>query len=135
MFLGNSDHEYCVVDEVSKLMDKGYDCYLEYPIFFMDGGKKRRLIIDIYAIKGNRKIIVEVGTLNRGTWRLRKLKELCPDAKIIHVHQWKNYGLGDGAIWWRNRLKKAQDKFIAELKAYKFDWKEFLKPEIREQLK
>lgn len=87
-------HDVCVVDIVSELMDKGYTCYLEYEILFPNATKKhkQRAVVDVYAVKQEKEVIVEVGTLSpQHGDRIKQLKELMPKAKILWIHQWKNY--------------------------------------------
>ena len=97
LLTGNQDHNYCVVNEVSKLMDRGFTCYLEYEILI--GGGRRlgyRAVVDIYAVRGKQEILIEVGTLSVAHGdRIALLQRLKPNAKVIHVHQWKNYGIND----------------------------------------
>ena len=82
------DHQLVVVEEVAKLLDRGFTCYLEYELKTL----RRRLFVDIYAVKGLERILIEVGTLSVNCEnRLTKLKELMPSAKIIHVQQCKNF--------------------------------------------
>jgi len=83
------DHQLCIIDEVIKLMDKGYTCYLEQNISNEQKGN-RGIFVDIFASKGNEKLIVEVGTCYH---TLDEYKIRMPDAKVIFVHQWKNYGM------------------------------------------
>lgn len=130
LLTGNQDHNYCVVDEVSRLMKKGYACYLEYEIFigptdlYSTCKTKRgyRAAVDVYAMRGNEEVIIEVGTLSLTHGyedRIALLKHLRPKAKIIHVHQWKNYGINGSLmrmLWyeWKERnyllaIKKFQN--------------------------
>jgi len=121
----SNNHDYCVVDEVTELMEKGYTCYLEYEIPIGPSETKRgpsqhgqgyRAVVDIYAVKEKQEIIVEVGTLSVAHGdRIALLKKLKPNAKIIHVHQWKNYGINEDLIWrlhidWKRRI--AWDKYV-----------------------
>ena len=102
---GSNNHEYCVIDEVCKLMERGYDCYPEYEIWIGPSKTKRgyRAVVDIYAIRGKQEIIVEVGTLSPSHGdRIFLLQKLKPNAKIVHVHQWKNYGINEDIIWRRH---------------------------------
>lgn len=89
----NGDHELCMIDEVSKLMKRGFACYIEEELR-IDRKLRYRAIVDIYAIRKNKEILVEIGTLSKAHGdRLVLLKQLKPNAKIIHIHQWKNYGI------------------------------------------
>ena len=87
------DHQYCVVAEVVSLMDHGFTCYLEYEIPFKD---RKKVVVDIYAKRGTIEFLIEVGSLspshvNCSKERLQLLKQLMPNAKVIHITQWKNY--------------------------------------------
>lgn len=121
---GNQNHDYCVIDEVCKLMDKGYSCYLEYEIPIGPSKTKRgyTAVVDIYAIKEKRQILLEIGTLSASHGnRILLLKELKPHAKIIHVHQWKNYGINDYLMRmdyfrWRFINWDATEAYLKDLK-------------------
>ena len=82
-------HELCIIDNIVELMNRGYTCYPEYELAISE---KMKAIVDIYAVKGDKAILVEVGTLSQlhGN-RIELLKSLMPKAKIVHIHQWKNY--------------------------------------------
>lgn len=82
-------HEYCIIDNVIALMDRGYTCYLEYELML---DEKKKAVVDIYGTRNDEKILIEVGYLSQihGD-RIQLLKSLIPEAKIIHVYQWKNY--------------------------------------------
>lgn len=105
------NHELCIVDEVMKLTNRGFTCYVEHAIYLQQGTQKR-IVVDIYARKEDQEVIIEVGTLYE-RWvegRLNFLKKLFPKAKIIHVHQWKNYGINGYVIWaagmdWRRQIE------------------------------
>jgi len=134
--LGDADHTYCIVDEVAKLMKRGYHCYLEYEIPL---GNRKKIVVDIYAVKGDKQVLIEVGTLSYcHSDRFEIIRKLYPKAKIVWVHQWKNYGLGDGAIFWRHICKKAREKAReweeAYLRTYGSYYVECLKPELRREI-
>ena len=132
----NSDHEMCIIDEAAKLMDRGFSCYLEYEIIT----PCRKYFVDIYGVKGNKEIIIEVGTLSRETRynqesRLAELKQIMPQAKIVHIHQWKNYYITEGSMLqfaFENELKRllADPKRRKEeqQKALEFRGKQFQPP-------
>lgn len=80
------DHKLCVVEEVSRMIDKGYTCYLEYTIENLSISlKNKKLIVDIFAKKKDKEVIIEVGYLSGSFSRLRALRESKPKAKIIWV--------------------------------------------------
>ena len=88
-----SEHELAIMKEINRLKNLGYICEREY-IIFIGGGKGAgyRLVVDIRAKKGEKELLIEVGTLsNIHGKRLELLKKLCPRAKIIHITQWKNW--------------------------------------------
>lgn len=100
----NGDHEKCIVDEAAQLMDRGFTCYLEY-VVPKHGHGSCRYEIDVYARKGKQEIILEVGTLS-SLDKLEALRKMFPNAKIIWIHQWKNYGITNGRMellgyYWR----------------------------------
>lgn len=89
-----NEHDLCIIDIASELFIKGFDVYLEYEISL--NSKRKKLIVDIYAKRGKEKYLIEVGTLAERTEfiplnRLRYLKTLMQDAKVIHMTQWKNW--------------------------------------------
>jgi hypothetical protein len=82
-------HDSCIVDNVVSLMDRGYTCYLEYEV---ELGGRKKVVIDIYAKREEKEVVIEVGYLSQSHGdRIEALKALFPKATIIHVHQWKNY--------------------------------------------
>lgn len=101
----NLNHTYALIEEAGKLFDLGYSVYIEHPIPLEYG----KAIVDIYAEKDNQEIIIEIGTLSRprcmcDKWhtgkialptdrsdRIDSLRKAKPKAKIIWVHQWKNW--------------------------------------------
>jgi hypothetical protein len=108
---GNWDHQICIAEEAYNLMKLGYRCYLEYEIelpqrgYYRNGKVRHKVIVDLYATKGSEKILVEVGTLaprRENENRINLLKKLMPRAKIIWVHQWKNYGITDSYMIWHS---------------------------------
>jgi len=87
-----SDHDYAIFDVLVELLNKEYECYPEFEIFLNEGKDRTRVVVDIYAVKGQKEILVEVGHLSlQRPDRLQLLKTLKPNAKVIHVTQWKNY--------------------------------------------
>jgi len=82
-------HDTCIVGIVSELINDDYTCYLEYDIAMT---AKTKVVLDIYAVKGQKELLVEVGYLSsqQGN-RLELLKSLMPNAKVVWVKQWKNY--------------------------------------------
>jgi len=87
----HGDHELCIIDEIVKLMNRNFVCYLEY--FYGDGNR----IVDILGIRKEERVMIEVGTLSQKN-RIARLKELFPKTKIIWVQQWKNYGITDSSM-------------------------------------
>ena len=116
--ISQHNHDFVVVEEVSKLMDRGFTCYVEEEIFIGPSRKTKRgyrAVVDIYAVRGNEEIIIEVGTLSvRHGDRLSLLHKLKPNAKIIHVHQWKNYGVNDYRMWMLHYEWKSRNYFYSE---------------------
>jgi len=90
----SKDHINCCSTLIFELQNKGYKVQTEYPIpvplKLQAKYKKRTVVVDIYGTKNNQEVIIEVGYLsqNHVGERIALLK---PNAKIIHVHQWKNY--------------------------------------------
>ncbi|MCJ7633902.1 hypothetical protein MUP77_16140 [Candidatus Bathyarchaeota archaeon] len=84
------DHQVCIIDEVSSLLNRGFHCYLEYNIMEDSSNRTKGIFVDIYAVRGNEEIIIEVGTCYH---LLQDYKNVKPNAKVIFVDQWKNYGL------------------------------------------
>lgn len=119
----NWDHQLCVVDEVVKLMDRNFVCYLEHEIPLTSDYRKK-LFVDILAIKGEKKILLEIGSLSprQEGDRFSILKSLMPNAKIIHVHQWKNYGINEDFIRRRHFAYRRYVQWYND------------RPEIRDQL-
>ena len=117
-FSSSNNHYFCVIEEVVKLMNSGYTCYLEEELWIAPSKTKRgyRAVVDIYAVKGKQEVLVEVGTLSVSHGdRITLLKKLKPNSKIIHVHQWKNYGITEDLIWrlhmdWKRQI--AWDKYM-----------------------
>jgi len=92
----NGDHELCMIDEVSKLMERGFTCYIEEELQIGPSKTNReyKAVVDIYAVRKSEEILIEIGTLSVAHGdRLILLKQLKPNAMIIHIHQWKNYGI------------------------------------------
>jgi hypothetical protein len=91
------DHASCIIDEVAKLMDKGFACYLETGIPKYPGCGPLRCMTyqpDIYALRNNEIVLVEVGVLSQKS-KIQDLRKLSPLSKIVHVRQWsKNTSLG-----------------------------------------
>jgi len=114
----NGDHQICLVDQVRSLLNRGYTCYLEYEIFLQSSGKRcHKLIVDIYAKRGTKEIIIEIGTLSvrsEGKERLGFIKELMPNAKIVWIQQWKNYGITDSRIEMLTQALKAERQITWE---------------------
>lgn len=86
------EHDYCIVETISNLMDRGFTCYSEYEIPLDNRKRGYRVVVDIVAMRDNEEVLIEVGTLSpiHGD-RLRLLKKLRPKAKIFHITQWKNW--------------------------------------------
>lgn len=105
----NRNHAYAIVDIIVELMNQGYICYPEYEFPLNEWKDRTRLVVDVYAVKRQKEILVEVGLLsNTHPDRLELLKKLKPNAKVIHVTQWKNYlnnqdwGYAEFVAWkWR----------------------------------
>jgi hypothetical protein len=96
-FAANKNHDLCVIDAISELIEAHYTCYLEYEIVINEKG---RIKVDILAIRNTEKVIVEVGTLsNRHGERLEMLRLLEPKARIVHIRQWKNYGITESLLY------------------------------------
>jgi hypothetical protein len=96
--LADPNHLYAFIEEAAKLFSRGYRVYIEYPISLLEGCKA---VVDIYAVRGDEEVIVEVGTLSprRGLneWkknhveRIDGLKRAKPKATIVWITQWKNF--------------------------------------------
>ena len=71
------DHKLCTIEEVSRLMDKEYDCYLEY--------RHNHLIVDILAIKDKEQIVVEIGFLSGALKRLQLLRRALRHISNLHL--------------------------------------------------
>jgi hypothetical protein len=86
------NHDFCIVDVVEELMNRGYVCYLEFEVFLT---VKHKVLVDICAMKQNSVLLIEVGTLSprKEGEHLTLLKALFPKARIIHITQWKNWGI------------------------------------------
>lgn len=82
-------HDTCIVQTVSELIERGYSCYLEYEIVITP---KTKAVVDIYAVKDQNELLIEIGylSLQHGN-RIGLLKALMPNAKVIWIKQWKNY--------------------------------------------
>jgi len=118
-FTSPNNHELCIIEEVTKLMKLGYTCYLEEELWVGTSKTKRgcRAVVDIYATKGKQEILVEVGTLScvHGD-RIILLRKLKPNAKVVHIQQWKNYGINESLLWllhqdWKRSV--AWDKYVS----------------------
>jgi len=136
---GIGDHDNCVIDLTSELLNSGYSVYLEYPFYLVDRENQNaeRLVVDIYALKGNKEIIIEVGSLSPTHTsvpspifvreeRFKLLKNLCPRARIIHVTQWKNW-ISNSEVeqewdhqYWKQHanIREINEDMDARLKAY-----------------
>jgi hypothetical protein len=94
-------HNYAVVDVVAEFMDRGYDCYLEYAV---PKDEKHFVYVDACAVRGDAKVLIEVSQLaqqHRGD-RVRLLKKLVPNAKVLHITTFQ--------IWlqyWENAEREA----------------------------
>lgn len=93
-----TDHQNCCDVVAAELQKKGFAIQFEYeipvPIELQNYYERKKAVVDIYAKKGKQEILVEVGYLSQPSlWygRIELLKKIKPDAKIIHVLQWKNY--------------------------------------------
>lgn len=106
MIVGGDDHLFCEIDIIEELMNRGFTCYLEHEI--TDNIKNHRIFVDIYAKKKDKEIIVEVGTCSHLPIEYKQFK---PNAKLIFVHQWKNYGINESRLYyeWLNRSRFIQD--------------------------
>jgi len=127
--VGIGDHDNCVVDVAAELFHKGYSVYPEYSFYLKEGTNMngKRLVVDIYAFKGQKEIIVEVGSISASHTscvlgpvfvadeRFRLLKQLCPGAKIIHVTQWKNWMTND-EFWaaWTDEYYRIHEREIEQ---------------------
>ena len=86
------EHQYCIVDEIVRLMDLGFRCYIEYALPLEEKKKPKRLVVDILATKDKGLKIIEVGTLsNSHPDRLKLIKSILPEATVLHITQWKNF--------------------------------------------
>lgn len=92
------NHEIAIKNEVQRLENKGYKCEREYVISLDNSKDKRKgLFVDIRATRGQEELLIEVGTLSKLYCedffddRILLLKHLRPNAKIIHILQWKNF--------------------------------------------
>lgn len=84
-----NEHQYAIIDAIESLLQQKYRCYIEHA-FFIDATHK--IIVDILAIKKEEQIIIEVGTISKShADRFKLLKQLIPNATILHITQWKNY--------------------------------------------
>lgn len=74
------------------MMDRGFSCYLEHEIALDDRPRGKRAVVDILGLKEDQEVLIEVGTLSpiHGN-RLVLLKKVRPEAKVIHITQWKNW--------------------------------------------
>ena len=96
-FVG-SDHYICCQQVAKELHKKGYVITTEYeipvPIELQKIYERKKIVIDVHGVKAEKEILVEVGYLSQNSiffGRIELLKKLRPKAKILHVHQWKNY--------------------------------------------
>lgn len=101
------DHETCIADLAGELFSQGYSVYLEQEFTLeplvkghRERGKwirckhEKKIVVDLYAQKAKDAIAIEVGYICERDWiegRLRFLKTLLPDTKVVHVTQWKNW--------------------------------------------
>lgn len=87
-----SDHVNAVIEEASKLFDRGYHVYLEQSFTIGEG---LNAVVDIYAIKKEMELMVEVGSLTTSFTskknRLALLKKARPNCKILWVRQWSHF--------------------------------------------
>lgn len=119
------EHHNCIVEVASEFYDRGFDVYLEYEIEIPSNlGKK--IVVDVYAEKDSHSFAVEIGTLaERESFqpdgRLRSLKQLLPNCRIIHVTQMKNFI--NSFDWeqayekwhYEKYIKPNEEKWIAEM--------------------
>lgn len=86
------DHVNAVIDETISLLNQGYHVYLEQSFAI---GSSWNAVVDIYAKKGKKELMIEVGSLATSFTtrrnRLKLLKEVRPNCKIIWVRQWSPY--------------------------------------------
>ena len=89
--LCQNEHETCIADVATEMFIRDFTVYLEHKISLLPETKKA-VVVDIYAKKNEVEILIEVGTLSviHGD-RLQVLRRLKPEAKILHVTQWKNW--------------------------------------------
>lgn len=102
MEYSTDNHILCIIEVAAKLFDKGYNVYLEYKIQKYPNTPNLRNMCykaDIYAVKDQQEIIIEVGSLSQHS-KLKELKRLKPNAQIIHILQWGKSN--------STRLKKGQ---------------------------
>ena len=89
-----NEHDIAISNEVKRLENLGYHCEREHKISLGRGknGRELRVVVDIYAKRRNEELLIEVGQLSNSHGpRLELLKKLSPNAKIIHITQWKNW--------------------------------------------
>jgi len=83
-------HNLTMIEVVSELMDRGFTCYLEQEI---PKDENHNVSVDIYAVKDERELIMEIGYLSqlcKGE-RMRLLRTLKPDADIVHITTLANW--------------------------------------------
>jgi len=104
-------HDIAIIQTVSELMNRGFKCYLEYGI---SRDERHSLFVDVYATKGNSKVIVEVGFLSQRKVgeRLTLLRKLMPSAQIFHYPTLQNWrqiwqAIEDEEKRWKRYLAKA----------------------------
>ncbi|MFA5714927.1 MAG: hypothetical protein WC998_04265 [Candidatus Paceibacterota bacterium] len=93
-----ADHESCIIDIVEELMNKNFTCYVEYeisvPISLQEIYERKKVIVDVFALKKEKQVLIEVGLLSQSSiWagRIELLKKVMPNAQVLWVTQWKNF--------------------------------------------
>lgn len=111
------DHDIVIKRECRRLKKLGYSVEREYEIPLEQ--KLHKIIIDIRAVRDTEELLIEVGTLCHSNGdRLPLLKRLRPTAKIIHIHQWKNYNITDSkchSLFLEKELCKGWKKDLEKL--------------------
>lgn len=86
------EHSRAIQFEVKRLTKLGYKCQTEYPIYLTTRSNRKKIVVDIRAVKVNEELLIEVGTIrNFHGNRFELLRQLRPNAKLIHITQWKNF--------------------------------------------
>ena len=105
------NHTNCIIDIVEELMNRNFVCYLEQRLC-------QGIVADIYAKRDKEEIIIEVGTCGHTAEEYKKVK---PNAKVIFVRQFKNYGIDGASMCWAPLIARNEKIIEKELsKGYDF---------------